>query len=702
MSPVDALYARVSTGRQEHERTIESQLEALTTRVRTDHPSGSPPRVFRDEGYSGARLDRPGLDALRDAAADGQIGTLYVYDPDRLARNFVHQQVLLEEFERRGVPLVFVQRPLSDRPEDRMLAQMQGIFAEYERTKIVERTRRGRLYKARMGLYAWTNPPYGFRVTRGLKGAPAVISIHEGESPWVRKMFEWVVEEGLSGRQVAKRLNRLEVRPRKSEVWNQASVRVILRNPAYAGTTYYNCRESAEPRRRRRLHEYPRTWKSSHRTRPKEEWIAVPVPALVSPEMQGRAKEVLHRHRWDLPRNTLYPYLLRTLVVCGECGLRMGASTLRSWWPRHTRGGREWYPYYDCKAHTRGPEDTGRLTKCPSRRVRADRLDEVVWSSLGEFLQKPEVLKVEIATYAEDRRRSTQGEETEANRQEERRRQLSRQRTRLVDAYQAGLLDQSELKMRGERIEAEEGEARRRLAELQALKVSGVKAEELYREAEAFCARLREGLERLTFEDRVKVVRWLVERVVVKGGEVIVEHVIPLTGRFRRNTPGSDPPRPGPPAGSPPQTEAVAASIQTRMPARRGDFGGMWLQRRVGVQGTKESICTRSGEHDQSIGGGGTDLGLATDVGGEPTTAQRDPLALTGGGEDPVSTDALGHRLPGAVGKDPRVADGTAPEEACGPRADVRARAHADGEGARSQRRSREVQGRMVGLSDNA
>ena len=252
MTPSDALYARVSTGRQEQERTIESQLAILSTRARENNPPGAAPRIFRDDGYSGARLDRPGLDALRDAAADGEIRTLYVYDPDRLARNFVHQQVLLEEFERRGVRVEFVQRPLSDRPEDRLLAQMQGVFAEYERTKIVERTRRGKLYKARMGLLVWQGPPpYGYRILRGPKGTPAAISVDENEARWVRKMFEWVVEEGLSARQVAKRLNRLGVEPRRGACWNQGSVQVMLRNPAYAGTAYYNKRESAEPARRR-------------------------------------------------------------------------------------------------------------------------------------------------------------------------------------------------------------------------------------------------------------------------------------------------------------------------------------------------------------------------------------------------------------------------------------------------------------------
>jgi site-specific DNA recombinase len=574
MSSVDALYARVSTGRQEQERTIESQLDAL--RARAGGSTGLALRVFRDDGYSGARLDRPGLDALRDASADGEIRTLYVFDPDRLARNFVHQQVLLEEFERRGVVVVFVQRPLSDRPEDRLLAQMQGAFAEYERTKIVERTRRGKLYKARLGLFVWPGPPaYGFRITRGPKGTPPAVSHDEREASWVRKMFQWVIEEGFSARQVAKRLNRLGVEPRRGACWNQGTVQGILRNSAYAGTVYYNRKESAEPRRRRNPTAYPRNWKSSHRLRPREEWIPVPVPALISSELQERALAEIRTHRWKLERKTLYPFLLRALVHCGKCGRRMEAMTTRSKGPRHTRGGREWYPYYECPRTHHSPEDTGHLTKCDARRVRADRLDEVVWQSLGEFLRKPEVLKVEIATYAEGRRTSSKSEESEDKRLGERVRQLERQRSRLVDAFQAGLLDVKELRLRGERLEVELGEVRRRQEELGALRASGARADEVFREVEVFCARLRQGFDRLTFEERVRVVKWLVERVVVKEGEVTVEHVIPLQGRYRRET--------SPPGEflAPPKDARDERRIDTDVtkgsPPPTGKFGGMWL-----------------------------------------------------------------------------------------------------------------------------
>jgi site-specific DNA recombinase len=578
-SPV-ALYARVSTGRQERERTIESQLDAMRGLLHERGLAPPEPLVYRDDGYSGARLDRPGLDGLRDAAADGKIGMLAIYDPDRLARNFVHQQVLLEEFERRGVEVVFVQRPLSDHPEDRLLTQMQGVFAEYERTKISERTRRGRLFKARLGMYLnWVVPPYGYRSVANSKGGSPTPAIDEAEAQWVRKMFQWVVEEGLSSRQVARRLNQLGAEPRKSACWTHTVVGRLLGNPVYGGTACYNRTEGVEPRRRRTPDAYPREVKSSRRYRPREEWILIPVPAIVSPELQARALEEIHRHRWDLPRSTRYPYLLRGRVVCGVCGRRMGAMSGQAPRGPHPRGGRSWYPYYQCPANHKAPEDTGRLQKCLSRRIRADRLDEAVWSSLATFLQRPEVLRVEIAAYLDDRRSSSKGEETERHRLEERARQLGRQRARLVDAYQAGLLELKELRGRGERLETELGEVQRRQGELEGLRLRRARAEEVFQEVEAFCRKLREGLERLTFDERRQVIRWILERVVVKDGAVTVEHIIPLTGRFRPPTGSSAEGDQSPVAVlSEPATSAEAVPREGSHGAF-AQFSGMWTDR---------------------------------------------------------------------------------------------------------------------------
>lgn len=148
-----ALYARVSTERQERQQTINSQLAALCAWAASTDNAVAENHVFRDEGYSGSRLDRPGLDALRDAVRDGAVQQVAVLTPDRLARKYAYQVLLLEEFRRAGVDVVFLQHPISDDPNDQLLLQIQGAIAEYERAVLGERFRRGKMQRARSGYY---------------------------------------------------------------------------------------------------------------------------------------------------------------------------------------------------------------------------------------------------------------------------------------------------------------------------------------------------------------------------------------------------------------------------------------------------------------------------------------------------------------------------------------------------------------------
>ena len=169
-----AIYARVSTPRQGREQTIESQLEALKVWAMENGHELSPEDVRTDEGYTGSRIDRPGLDALRDGAEDGAFEVIGVLSPDRLARKYAYQVLLLEEFKRHGCEVVFLYHPISDEPNDQLLLQIRGAVAEYERTLLSERMRRGRLAKYKAGLLLpWTHTPYGLRVDRDMPRDPA-------------------------------------------------------------------------------------------------------------------------------------------------------------------------------------------------------------------------------------------------------------------------------------------------------------------------------------------------------------------------------------------------------------------------------------------------------------------------------------------------------------------------------------------------
>ena len=167
-----ALYPRVSTERQEREQTIASQLTALRSWVAEHGHEVHPDHIYCDEGWSGARLDRPALDRLRDAAHDGAFAMVAVWSPDRLARKYAYQVLLLEEFRRVGCEVIFLQHPLSDDPNDQLLLQIQGAMAEYERALLQDRFRRGRQQKIRAGYYLSSKPPYGYRYMPKREGIP--------------------------------------------------------------------------------------------------------------------------------------------------------------------------------------------------------------------------------------------------------------------------------------------------------------------------------------------------------------------------------------------------------------------------------------------------------------------------------------------------------------------------------------------------
>jgi site-specific DNA recombinase len=315
-----ALYARVSTERQERQQTIDSQLAALRAWVADHGHALADEHVFRDEGYSGGRLDRPGLDALRDAVRDGAVGVVAVLTPDRLARKYAYQVLLLEEFRRAGAEVVFLQHPISDDPDDQLLLQIQGAIAEYERAVLGERFRRGKLQKARDGHYLTGRAPYGYRYVPRRDAVPGRIVVDEAEAELVRVLYGWLIDERTTIRQILKRLNAGPHLPRSGRhAWSPSTVHHILADPIYAGTAYAN-RYAHVPAAKPRARRGPRTGEATcRRLKPREQWIAIPVPALVDQETWDRARAQLARNAaLSFRNNTKHSYLLRCLLVASR------------------------------------------------------------------------------------------------------------------------------------------------------------------------------------------------------------------------------------------------------------------------------------------------------------------------------------------------------------------------------------------------
>ncbi len=381
MTKTAALYARVSSDRQKESGTIASQTAALREFAQAGGYSVPPEWVFEDDGFSGARLDRPGLEAVRDLAAEGRIEAVLVLSPDRLSRKYAYQVLLLEEFARCGVACQFVQSPPAETPQERLLVQIQGMLAEYERAQIAERSRRGKRHKARSGSPSvLSGAPYGYRYVKRSEGAEARYEVLAAEAEIVRQVFDSYTREHCSMGAIARNLNAQGIRTRTGKArWERSVIWAILRNPAYRGRACYGKTGTGPRQRVTRPSRQPGKFASRQvggLERPREEWIEIPVPALVSQQQFEQAQEQLAANQRHARRRTKEPTLLQGMLVCRRCGY--------AYYRTATRTTKRKLYYYRCLGSDGWRYEAG--ARCASQPVRQDRLDAVVWPAHAPHL----------------------------------------------------------------------------------------------------------------------------------------------------------------------------------------------------------------------------------------------------------------------------------------------------------------------------
>jgi site-specific DNA recombinase len=511
------VYVRVSTQRQAQAQTIEQQLERLLGHAKEQGWTVEAEHIFRDEGYSGASLKRPGLERLRDRIAARHLDLVLISAPDRLARQYVHQVLLMEEIEAMGCQVQFLDRPMSQDPHDQLLLQIRGAVAEYERTLIAERMRRGRLAKLKAGvLLPWTRPPYGYRLDPERPRDPAGVRVDEAEAATLREMFTWYAEEQSSLFRLATKLQQEGVpSPSGHWRWNVATLRGILSNPCYTGQVWAGRVWRRDASAKARAPAAPAT--RSHHLLPREEWIAVaPIPAIIPQELFARVEAKLARNRQFASRNnTAHPYLLRNLVRCGHCGLSCQGVC------------RKGYRYYLCRG-TLPSIQSCRDEKCPSRFCPAGKLDEVVWADLCALLTDPQQIRHALE-------RAAGGhwlpQELEARREGLRRGvvSLEQQRERWTEAYLARVLELEEYSRRRAELKQRQKALEAQLRQLEAPAEQQIELAGFAASAEAFCERMRSGLQQASFEERRRLVELLIDSVVFTDDEVEIRYVIPLT-----------------------------------------------------------------------------------------------------------------------------------------------------------------------------
>ena len=530
MNKPAALYARVSSDCQKENHTIASQTAALIEYAQKNGYSVPPEWVFQDEGYSGAILVRPGLESLRDLAAEGQITAALIYSPDRLSRKYAYQVLLSEELSRCGVELIFLKAPAGATPEDQLLVQFQGMIAEYERAQIAERCRRGKKHMAQQGgVNVLSGAPYGYRYVRKSDASAAFYEVVDAEAKVVQMVFETYTQQRLSINAIARLLNERQIATRTGKGrWERSTVWGMLRNPAYRGTACYG---KTEQRLRQRVTRPLRQRKAlpsrdvGGHERPRAEWIEIAVPALVSEEMFALAQEQLEKNKRHSPRRTIEPTLLQGILVCEQCGYGLYRAS--------TRTSKHKLNYYRCIGSDGYRRLNGPL--CTNRPIRQDYLDQFVWNEVIRLLDDPGMIQAEI-----DRRQdAARNADPLRKPEEELRREQARvekSSERLVTAYQEGLVTLSQLRQRMPTLQKQTHAVE---SELQSLKMAAMDEAKYLQLAESlagFRSKLRLRADAMDIAARQQILRLVVKEVLVGTDTITLRHSIQVP----QSRPGSN------------------------------------------------------------------------------------------------------------------------------------------------------------------
>jgi site-specific DNA recombinase len=518
-----AIYARVSSARQARDQTIGSRLSALRDHAATSRLDVPEDWVFADEGHSGATLVRPGLEALRDPAAQGCLDVVLVCSPDRLARKFACQALPMEELARCGVRVGFVKGPRGDSPEDQLLIQFQGMFAEYEKAQLMERYRRGKAWRAKTGsVNVLGGAPFGYRHIRKTPECGARYEVVPHEAALVAEMFRRYADDGaaiaglrrwLTGQGILTRTGK--ERRDRSVIWG------MLRNPAYAGTAVFGktqvVREPAGLNRTARLAGRTVPRQVGTQDRPREEWTGIPVPALVDEETFDRVQQRLADNKRFASRNTKVPSLLQGIAACASCGhgcYRASATT--------TAGNKIYH--YRCLGSDDYRYQGGRV--CQSKPVRADYAGQVVRDHVTGLLADPALIRAGIDKRIE-RARTSDPVTRKRGQLEQALAKTTTSITAMVTAFSEQLITIDELRARMPALRARETSLKDQITALDAQAADRDAYLKLADGLEGFLGKLRASSATATTEDRQRVLRAVVQDVLIGPEKLTIRHRIP-------------------------------------------------------------------------------------------------------------------------------------------------------------------------------
>jgi len=500
------IYARVSTDNQEQERTsLQTQLEAC---LKHCQDKGYTMAHRFSEAYSGLTLDRPKLNELRELIRAGDIDVVVVYCLDRLSRNATHGVILRDELDKHHVILESVTEDIDKTPLGEAITYLRGTFSQIEAEKIRERTMRGKKARAREGRIpgGGSSKIYGYDYIPVSQKNGGRRVINETEASWVRKIYDWLVNEGLSTNAVTYRLRALDAPTKSGKIWNRRSVQAILINPSYTGRTFV----------------FTTAKGGKQFTRPQEDWIEIQgvTPAIISQELFDAAQKQLQVNRDKSPRNCKHEYLLRGHVKCRQCGRSYvggtGSSSLQY-------GKRYIQRHYRCigKLKIYSP-----VERCCNKGWSANKLEVMVWAKLEEYLSNPDLIVSELEKQRQDANQLGVFE-TELEQVERQLKAVDREQRQLLQWALKGFpenqveVENRRLNKARETLTAQKAELEGQIRASQGAAISLPKLE-------TFVERMQDKLSKLDFEGKRQVLDMLNITVWLDGETVEITGVLPM------------------------------------------------------------------------------------------------------------------------------------------------------------------------------
>ncbi|OGG39170.1 hypothetical protein A3J20_05355 [Candidatus Gottesmanbacteria bacterium RIFCSPLOWO2_02_FULL_42_29] len=508
-----ALYARVSTGRQENEQTIETQIMAIKDFCK--QKGHTIIKEYRDEGWSGTILARPALDELRIDTSSHIWEAVVIYDPDRLARKYSYQELIIDELADKNIPVLFVTTPAPKDDTDKLLYGVKGLFAEYERARIAERFRLGKLRKAREGNVVTSQAPYGYRYIVKTVDKHGYYDIDQFEANIVKMIFDWIGNKKLTIRKLIKELQRLNIHPRKSKrgVWSSGTLSNLLKNETYIGKTYYNRSIAVVPKVPLKMEKYKKVKKSSRTLKPKEEWISIPCPRIIEDGLFYKTKNQLKINFELCERNKKNEYLLADKIRC-ICG-----STRAGEGPQKGK-----HLYYRCTSRVK---NYPLPSKCYERGVNARIADKLVWDKVSTLMSSPHLIKDQAKRYIDqlhDKKADTTVIEALSKQLES----IKEEEKRYAKAYGSQLISYSQFESlakdtRARGIGIEE--------QLQQLKIEQQKTHfslPASGDIASFCKKALEVIDNLDFNSKRAIIREIVDKITASQKELQVYGYLPI------------------------------------------------------------------------------------------------------------------------------------------------------------------------------